>query len=249
MDDQALDEHQADIGLAEAHAVTEEGTAVAVCPLQQRVVALPLIGCKDLVNGRMVSLPFRGRQFMALEEFVQRFSVDVKGRVIVDMSLDHLQQIGCHVLCALPMCFEPLLQDRNRTSRYLHVQLHVLGQSGEGKVGRADQGRGAHYLQACMGDVGFGVKLVLSVDAAADLSAPQRIDHGSHPVEEIALSLLGLDAVVQTLRDLGKTLVEGLLRSPADLVAHQNTHPVDLLPLSVQREQCADLEIARGDVD
>jgi hypothetical protein len=91
MDDQPLDEHQPDIGLAEAHAVTKESAAVAVCALQQRVVALPLVGREDLVHGRVVSLPFRCGQFMALEVLVQRFGVHLEGRVIDDMPLDRPQ--------------------------------------------------------------------------------------------------------------------------------------------------------------
>lgn len=48
-----------------------------------------------------------------------------------------------------------------------------------------------------MGDVGLGVEFVLPVDAALDLAGAQRLDNGSHALEEVVLLLLGFEAPVQ----------------------------------------------------
>ena len=89
----------------------------------------------------------------------------------------------------------------------------------------------------------------LRVDAALDLPLPHGLDDGRHAVEEVVAFLLAFDAVVERLLDLLNAGDEGLPGAPRDLVAHEDAELVELLPLAVQGQQGADLEVAGGDVE
>ena len=82
--DQPLDEHQADEGLAQAHAVAQERAAVLAGDLHQGVVALLLVLVEDgYIASRRVRaccLPLVGGQLVAAEELVQGLGVDLEGR-------------------------------------------------------------------------------------------------------------------------------------------------------------------------
>ncbi len=60
--DQAIDEHEADEGLAEAHAiVAQEGPSVLAGDPQQRLVAIALILVQDREELRLRAVPIRWR--------------------------------------------------------------------------------------------------------------------------------------------------------------------------------------------
>ena len=135
MHDQAFDQHQADIGLAEADTIAKKGTSIAIGPLQQGVVALALIRREDLVDRGVIALPLGGGQFVALEELKQGLRVDIEGCVVLNVALDDLQHIRGHVFGVVPVLVEPLLQDRNLAAGDLDIQLDVLSQAGVREVG------------------------------------------------------------------------------------------------------------------
>ena len=100
-----------------------------------------------------------------------------------------------------------------------------------------------------MGDVGLGMKLVLPVDAALNLSDANCFDNCGYAVQKVVLFLLGLDALIEAAGNVREAFLKGLLRAARDFVAHEQTNTVNLLPLSVERKQRADLEKARRYVD
>ncbi len=165
------------------------------------------------------------------------------------MPLDDLEDFRRHVLGVVPVFLVPLLEHADRRPGDLHVQFDVLGDARQGEVRRADQGEGADHFLPGVGDVGLGVELVLLVDPALDLARADRLHDGRNAGEEVVLLLLGFQAVVQPRLDLLQSVGERLLGAARNLVAHEDANGIDLLPLVLQAQQPADLEVARGHVD
>ena len=67
--------------------------------------------------------------------------------------------------------------------------------------------------------------------------------------QEVVLEFLFLQAGVQPRPGLLQPFGEGLLRAARHLVAHEDADGIDLLPLVLQAQQAADLEVAGGHVD
>ena len=94
------------------------------------------------------------------------------------------------------------------------------------------------------------MELVLAVDAALDLAVADGLVDGRDAGQEIILLFLGLDAAVELLGDLWHQSREQYLPGAGgDFVAHQDPDLVQLLPLTIQSQQRADLEVAGGDVE
>jgi hypothetical protein len=247
--DQVLQQHQADEGLAQADAVTQEGAAVAVGDLQQLVEAVLLVLIEDSVDARLVREPLLIGQLLAAVQFVQRLGVDLEGCVIASVALDDAEDFRCDVLGGVPVILVPLLQDGDGPAGDLDIQLDVLGEAGEGEVGGADQAGGADDFKAGVGDVGLGMELRLAVDAAGDLAGTDGLDDGRDAHEEVVLLLLRFEAGIEAVADAPEALDERGASAAGDLVAHEDADLIDLLPLVLQAEQGADLEITGGDVD
>ena len=79
--DQPLDQHQPDEGLAETDAVAEEGAAVLAGDLHQRPVGLLLVAVEPGEHLRAGLVPLGRGQLVAAEELLQRLRVDVERRV------------------------------------------------------------------------------------------------------------------------------------------------------------------------
>src|SRR5688572_381963 len=100
-----------------------------------------------------------------------------------------------------------------------------------------------------MRDVSLRVKLVLAIDATLDFARPERGNDRWHTAEKVVFRLLGFQASIEPLSDLFQSFPERPLRSHRDLVSHQNAKVIDSLPLPIQGEQRADLEIPGGNID
>ena len=88
MDDEPLDEHEADERLAETDTIAQEGAAVLAGNLQEGLVALFLI-LIELGNIRESRLlPLARGQLVTLEELLERLGVDIEGRVLASVPLD-----------------------------------------------------------------------------------------------------------------------------------------------------------------
>ena len=188
---------------------------------------------------------------MAAEELLERLRVDVERRVEARVARDGLDDGVGHVARLVPVRLEPLLKlgDLARALD-LDVELDVLGEAGAREVARADQRLRADDFELGVRDVGLGVELVLVVDAALDLPRAQRLEDRRDAVEEGVGVLVGLDAAVEDLdgaRSHG--LEQRLARAVRRLGAHQDPDLVERLPLAVEGEQRADLEVAGGDVE
>ena len=72
--DEPLDQHQADEGLAETDAVTEERAAVLPGDLHERPVRLLLVAVEVTEHERPPLVPLRGGQLVAPEELLQAFA-------------------------------------------------------------------------------------------------------------------------------------------------------------------------------
>ena len=183
VDHQPLDGHQADEGLAQAHAVAQERAAELLGDIHQGMVALLLVMVQDGVHVgaavlRACRLPLVGRQAVAAAELVEGAEVNLKGAVITGVPLDDLEDFRRYVLGVVPVLLVPLLEHADRRSGNLHVQLDVLRDARQREVRRADQGEGADHFLPGVGDVGLGVELVLLVDAALDLARADRLHDG-----------------------------------------------------------------------
>ena len=100
-----------------------------------------------------------------------------------------------------------------------------------------------------MGDVGFGVELVLAVDAALDLAGSDALDDGGNASEEVVLEFLALYTGVQGGPRLGKPFGESLLGSKGDFLAHQDVDGIDLLPPSIEGRESTNLEVTASNID
>ena len=89
--DEPLDQHQADERLAEADAVAEERAAVLARDLHQRPVGLLLVAVELREHLRLRLVPLAGGDLVAAEELVERLRVDLERRVLADVPLDDLE--------------------------------------------------------------------------------------------------------------------------------------------------------------
>ena len=154
-------------------------------------------------------------------------------------------RFGRHVRGIVPMAFEPLLELVDVTPD-VDVELDVRADTGEGEVGGTDQRPRADDGGAAVGDVGLGVELRLCVGAALDLTGLQRLDDRGDAFEEVVPTLLDFDGVIELASDAVDKDAPGAW---GDLIAHENPDLVELLPLAIEREQRAHLEVSGGDVE
>ena len=133
----------------------------------------------------------------------------------------------------------------------LDVQLDVLRETRPREVAGAHQCLGAHDFEPCVGDVGLRVELVLVVDAALDMPGAERVEDRWDPVQEGIRLLVLLDAPRRACRVLAPETAsrDGLASPMGGLRPHQDPDLVEPLPLAVESEQCADLEVPGRDVE
>ena len=188
---------------------------------------------------------------MAAEELVQRLRVDLEGRVLADVAVDDLEDLGRDVLRLVPVLLVPLLQLRDLAAAlHLDVQLDVLRQAGTGEVATnrpAPERRSTSSLR--VGDVRLGVELVLACrrgTRSGRSSAPRR-SRGT-PCEKRRLQLLLLEAVVEAASARSLIALAGML----PWCACVTSAPIRIRILSscchlpVELEQRADLEVTRS---
>ena len=197
-------------------------------------------------------VPLGRGQLVAAEELLERLRVDVERRVEAGVALDGLDDGVGDLARLVPVLLEPLLKLRDLARALdLDVELDVLGQARAREVARADERLRADHLELGVRDVRLGVELVLVVDAALDLAGSQRLEDrrarrggtGWRPCRP-RCSRRGISTARCSHR-----LEQRLPRAMRRLRAHQDPDLVELLPLAVEREQRADLEVARGDVE
>lgn len=100
-----------------------------------------------------------------------------------------------------------------------------------------------------MRDVGLRVELGLAIDATLDLAGADGVHDRRNADEEIVLFFRVFQAVVERGGDFLESRFECCLGPHRALVAHEDADVIDLLPLVLQREQRADFEVPRGDVE
>ena len=105
-------------------------------------------------------------------------------------------------------------------------------------------------LEPGVRDVGFGVELVAVVNAALDLTGPQGFKDGGDAVQEGIRPLVLFEASVESVERLPTDGFQESLPGPVGrLCPHEDANPVETLPLSVQGEKGADLEVPGRDVE
>ena len=101
-----------------------------------------------------------------------------------------------------------------------------------------------------MCDVRLGVKFPLGVNLAFDFPGPDSFDDGRHAREEIIGLLFLFNAAVEDgFRSFAKPFEKRLAGSCRHFLAQQNPNLVELLPARLQRQERADFEEARRDVE
>ena len=149
------------------------------------------------------------------------------------------------------MRLEPLLKLHDLARALdLDVQFDVLRETWPREVAGAHQCLGTHDLELCVGDVGFGVEFILVVDTAFDLPGAGRGEDRRDPVQEGIGLLVLLDAFVEPVKRLRPDRFDNGLPSPmGGFRPHQDSNLVELLPLAIEGEQGADLEVSGRDVE
>jgi hypothetical protein len=61
------------------------------------------------------------RHFVAAEELLESLRVNEEWRVLPNLAFDDIQNLERYVFGLCPVFFVPLLKDRYRAARYLHV--------------------------------------------------------------------------------------------------------------------------------
>src|SRR5215204_1492433 len=98
-----------------------------------------------------------------------------------------------------------------------------------------------------MGNVSLGVELLLGVDIALDLAIADSLHYRGHARKEVVLLLFSLYTLVQVLGyDRLDTFEKSLLGALGDLVSHEDSQLVQLLPLTIESQESADLKVSRG---
>ena len=145
--DEPLDQHQADEGLAQAHPVTEECTAVLPGDLHERPVRLLLIAVEVREHARPCLVPLCRGQLVPPEELLQGLRVDVEWRIQVRMAGDRFDDSLGDVSRFVPMYLEPFLELRDlaRTLN-LDIQLDILRETRSREVAGTCQSLGTHDL-------------------------------------------------------------------------------------------------------
>ncbi|WP_394757453.1 hypothetical protein, partial [Rhodoferax sp.] len=92
------------------------------------------------------------------------------------------------------------------------------------------------------------MKFFLGVNAALDLAAFNGLDDSGHTGEKVVFLFLALNAVIEETFNADYAVHQRALGSLTDLVTHEDANLVQLLPLAIQRQQRANLEIAGGNV-
>ena len=85
-----------------------------------------------------------------------------------------------------------------------------------------------------MSDVGFSMEFLLSINFALDLAGPESLNNGRNTIQKRILVLNFFDALIQSIADIGKAFLKGLLCATGHFVAHQNADLINLRPFAVQ---------------
>ena len=104
---QPLDQHQADEGLAEAHAVAQERAAMLAGNLHERPVGLLLIAVDPGKHLRAGFIPLGRRQLVAAEVLLQRLGVHIERRIAVRVARDGLDDRVGDLGRLVPVRLEP----------------------------------------------------------------------------------------------------------------------------------------------
>jgi len=239
--DKPLDEHQADVSLAEADGIAEEGTTEAAADVEQVAVARSLVAVENRPHARAAVVrpglfPLLTGHGVAAEQFVQGLGVALEGRGLADVALDRLQDLRRDVFGLFPVSLKPVLQDGHFVAD-LDVEFDVLGDARKRQVAGADQGDRPDDGLLAVGDVGFGVELLPGVDAALDLARAQGFDDSRNAVQEVVAFLLLLDTLVELLRGAtSQRFAEGPASAGRHVAAHEDSDLVQLLPLAVEAQ-------------
>ena len=252
-----LDQHQPLERLAEADAVAEECAGILARDVHEIVVAILLVLREASVDLRVLPFPFRDGLLARLEELVHGAQIDVVGRILPALRLNRLQDGLGDVRRLVPPRLEPLLKLVDIVLE-LDVELDVLRETSRREVAGSDERIAARHVHrrrklgavvvAERRDVGLGVELAALIHLALDLAGLQRLENAGNADEEIVLLLRGVETLLHLVDEkVGRLLKDGT-RPLRHLVAEDDPHLVQLLPLSVQRQKPADLQIARCDV-
>jgi len=129
----------------------------------------------------------------------------------LDVTVDGAQHIRGHILRLIPVTLIPRLKNSHFRAADLDIQLDILDEAGCREIRRADQCEGANDRGAAMGDVAFGVELVLTVNPAFDFPAADAFDNRRNAGQKIVFSFLGLEAPIKQAVDFSEAFLEGAL--------------------------------------
>jgi len=109
--DHALDHHQADEGLSQAHAVAQKCAAELVRDTDEIFVGVLLVAGEDGKDFRLLPIPCVRREPAPAEEFMQRLEPDLERRARVGVAFQRAEDVGRDVVGILPMALIPFLQE------------------------------------------------------------------------------------------------------------------------------------------
>ncbi|MBG6056443.1 hypothetical protein IWX81_002880 [Salinibacterium sp. CAN_S4] len=202
-----------------------------------------LVRREQRVDRGFCLLPAHVARVSVRGERLQRLRVDLEGTEFAHVMAEDRKQLGIHESCLLPMLFVPRLELDDFWALKAHIEFHVLSQARAGEIRRSDERSRADDAMPAVRDVRLGVELPRLVDANLDLSASDSINNSIDASEEgVTLLALDLNRVVERGRD-------SIGGRAARLTADQEPYAIHFLPGSIEREERADLEMARSDIN
>ena len=148
-------------------------------------------------NGKylgLATIPFVRCKLLSAHEFVECLDPNLEWAVFAGVAFERSEQIRRDVFRFVPVTLVPFLKQANIRAAYLDVKFNVVGKAGIGEVGRTHQAERADDRCAAMGQIGFGVELILAKDAALNFAAADGIDDGRYAFQKIVLGLFVFEA-------------------------------------------------------
>ena len=94
----ALDDHEADVGLAETDAIAKECTPVEPGDLDKVLVGVLLVAGQLREDDGALTVPFIGSQFVTAQQFMKRLEPYLKRRARIRVALEGAEHFGGDIL-------------------------------------------------------------------------------------------------------------------------------------------------------
>lgn len=110
MGDHAFDEHQADVGFSESHAIAEEGGGVVSGDGNEFFVSVALVAGEHGKDAGGFAIPLVGCDFSSPNVFGEGFGPDFKRGTFFGVAFEDAEDLGGDVFGLVPVTVVPCLE-------------------------------------------------------------------------------------------------------------------------------------------